>query len=254
MEKLEGRQSILAALVARKRKIQLLLMKSNSNLKKNQDVLDMAKNQGIPIKIISEQEMDSAAQGKTHGGLMAICTPKPVVPTQDLFKIIAESKKQPFLFLLEGVEDGQNLAFILRTAWAMGAAALLLKKHVWNFDTLAVSRASAGAYELLPMVKIEKEADELGQIKKQGIQIFGAIAGAKKTLYDMNFKAPVLVALGGEKRGLSAVTRSACDGFFSIPMLRNELFLEEECELESISLSHSAAIIMGEIMRQRQYS
>ena len=252
-EKLEGRQSILAALKARQRKFELIMVGYGAHQDKIEDVLKTAKEQNIPIKTVSSEEIDSAAKGKTHGGLIAICSPKPLTPIPELFSIIQKTPN-PFLILLEGIEDEQNLGFIIRSAGALGVNAILVKKHIWAFDTFTVSRTSYGAYEMMPLVKIEKEparpegrsggSDVLSQLKKNGLKIYGAVAGAKKTMYEMDFTKPVIIALGGEKRGLSGAMRESCDGFFSIPMPTGD-------EIASLSLSHSAAIIMAEVMRQR---
>jgi 23S rRNA (guanosine2251-2'-O)-methyltransferase len=268
MERLEGKQSILAALAARQRKIEVLLVSPNAHWANVGTVLNLARLQGIPIKTVSPEELDAAARGKTHGGLVAICTVKPLTPLSELLQIIKGNRPHPFLVLLEGVEDEQNLGFIIRSAAAMGVKAVLLKKHIWNFDPLVVSRTSAGAYELLPLVKVEKSDEILTQLQKKGIKIYGALAGAKKTMYEIDFTAPLMVALGGEKRGLSAAVRSLCNGFFTIPMPARQspaATLQQfyrpasgrspdestEYNIESFSLSHSAAIIMAEVMRQR---
>jgi 23S rRNA (guanosine2251-2'-O)-methyltransferase len=269
-EHLEGRLSILAALKARKRKIELIMVSWNAHKEKTEEAIALASAQNIPVKTVSPEELDAASKGKTHGGLIAICSHKPVTPFDDMLDNLKETHGSPFLLLLEGVEDEQNLGFIIRTAGAFGVNAILLKKHIWNFDELTLSRTSAGAYEQMPLVKIEKEAESLNQLKKAGLKIFGAIAGVKKTLYDIDFTVPCVIALGGEKRGLSAVVRENCDCFFTIPMPHSTSIGSTRLigsppnafgaggqsnniiERPSLSLSHSAAIIMSEVMRQRR--
>lgn len=246
-ERLEGRQSILSALKVRHRKIELILVSCNAHQEKTEDVLKLAQEQNIPIKTVSPEEINEASKGNTHGGLVAICSSKPITPISELFRIIQQSETSPFLLLLEGVEDEQNLGFIIRSAGALGVDAILLKKHIWTFDPLTLSRTSAGVYEQMPLAKIEKESDVLPQLQKMGLKIYGAVAGAKKTMYEMDFASPTIIALGGEKRGLSGAVRELCNGFFSIPMPVSKA----EMEVPSLSLSHSAAIIMAEVMRQR---
>ena len=249
MERLEGKQCIKAALLARRRKIELILVSGNAHHDKTEEVVSLARLQNIPIKIVPPEELNAAAQGRTHGGLVAICSPKPLTPVDEVLRIIKKGNASPFLLLLEGVEDEQNLGFIIRSAGAMGVDAVLLKKHIWNFDPIAVSRASAGAYEYLPLIKVEKSHDIITPLRKSGIKIYGAISNARKTIYEINLTTGILIALGGEKRGLSADVRERCDSFFSIPMHKGEVD-----KMESLSLSHSAAIIMAETMRQRFYT
>ena len=152
------------------------------------------------------------------------------------------NRSAPALLLLEGVDDSQNLGFTLRTAEAFGLFAVVLKKHLWNFDSTAVSRASSGAYERLPLVLLDQAEKLLPKFKQAGLSIYGIIANAKRTMYEADLRQPVMVAVGGEKRGLSAAVRSCCDTFLGIPMI---------ADVGSLSLSHAAGIIMAEIMRQR---
>ncbi|MEW6026823.1 MAG: RNA methyltransferase [Planctomycetota bacterium] len=255
-EKLEGRQSILAALKAHRRKIELIMVSWGAHRDKTADVLALAAQQNIPVKQVSPEELDAAAKGRTHGGLIAVCSPMPLTSAEELMDNIKRASVNPLMLLLEGVEDEQNLGFIIRTAYAFGLNAILLKKHIWNFDALTLSRTSYGAYERLPLVKIEKESETLGRLSRAGMRMYGAIAGAKRTLYDMDFTVPCVIALGGEKRGLSAAVREQCNGFFRIPMPSCAKVSDGKpsCysdEWPSLSLSHSAAIIMAEAMRQR---
>jgi 23S rRNA (guanosine2251-2'-O)-methyltransferase len=143
--------------------------------------------------------------------------------------------------LLEGVEDARNLGFTLRSAEAMGVDAVLIKKHLWDLDPVEVSRPSSGAYERLPLAQIEDIAP-LDELRKRGLQLVGCIAGARRTMYDIDFRGPTIVAIGGEKRGLSGAVRGICDLFATIPT---------RGEPSSLSLSHAGAVVMAEAMRQR---
>ena len=252
-EQLEGKQCIISALRARQRRFELLLVSWSAHHSKTQEVTDLATQLGVPVKTVSPDELDKMGKGKTHAGLIAIASAKPLTKPNELLQIVRKSSEPAFLLLLEGVEDEQNLGFIIRSAGAMGVDAVLLKKHIWNFDQLTVSRTSAGVYEWMPMVKIERESDILSDLKKSGLRLLGALPKVKRTMYEMDFRVPVIVALGGEKRGLSGALRQSCNGFFSIPMPPAEQQANDKsCEVPSLSLSHSAAIVMAEVMRQRR--
>jgi len=246
-EQLEGKQCILSALRARQRRFELLLVSYSTHRDKTQEVIDLANQLGVPVKLVPPDELDKMSIGKTHAGLIAIASHKPLTKPSDLLQIIRKRSGPPFLLLLEGIEDEQNLGFIIRSAGAMGVDAVLLKKHIWDFNPLAVSRASFGVYEWMPLVKIEKESEIIGDLKKAGLKLLGALPRVKRTMYDMDFAQSVIVALGGEKRGLSGALRETCDRFFTIPMV-----MAENQQIPSLSLSHSAAIVMAEAMRQRR--
>ncbi|MGH7455998.1 MAG: TrmH family RNA methyltransferase [bacterium] len=243
MELLEGKQSILPALQARQRKFRLILIKQNLNPARIGEIIAAAEEQAIPIKYVPAEEIDAMTKGKSHGGLAAICTAKPKFEIEKLIELCKKLSEPALLLLIEGTEDAQNLGYTLRSAEALGAHAVLLKKHVWNFEAVAVARASSGAFERMPLVQIENAEKELLPLQRLGIKFYGCIGGAKRTIYDVDLTGPVMLAIGGERRGLSGALREMCDGFVRIPMAAGA---------GSLSLSHAAAVVMAEVMRQRR--
>ncbi len=245
MELLEGRISVEAALRARQRKFKLLLIRSGLHPEIADPLIALAEEQHIPCKMTAAAEIDALAHGKTHGGVVALCAPRPALPMEELFKRAGAAPRNAFLLLLEGVDDSQNLGFVLRSAEACGITAVLIKKHVWDFDAAAVSRASSGAFERLPLYVFDQAEKVLPRISRLGIRIYGCIANAQKSMYEADLTHSTLLALGGEKRGLSAAVRGHCDRLIRIPML---------ADIGSLSLSHAAAILLAEGMRQRLHA
>lgn len=241
MEHLEGRISVLAALQAHQRRFQVILIRHGMHAEKLQDVLQAAEARGVPIRYADSAELDALAHGTTHGGVIAVCSPKPRMAAADLLEMIDRLREPPLLVLLEGVDDARNLGFTLRSADALGVHAVLIKKHLWDFDSVEVARPASGAYERLPLVQID-DVEPLIAIRKRDVRLYGCIAGAKRTMYQRNLAEGVILAIGGEKRGLSGAVRSICDGFLTIPCKPGA---------SSLSLSHAASIVMAEAMRQR---
>jgi 23S rRNA (guanosine2251-2'-O)-methyltransferase len=241
MEHLEGRQSILAALRARQRRFQVILVGHGLHTEKIQEVLDLARETGVPVKTVERAELDSLAHGRTHGGVLAIASAKPRLSGNELLALLDTLTEPPLLLLLEGIDDARNLGFTLRSAEALGAHAVLIKKHLWDFDAVEVARPASGAYERLPLVQIEN-IDPLLKLQARGIRLYGCIAGARRTIYDRDLTRPIILAIGGEKRGLSGAVRNICDRFVTIPTRPG---------VSSLSLSHSASIVLAEAHRQR---
>ncbi|MEO6435329.1 MAG: RNA methyltransferase [Tepidisphaeraceae bacterium] len=240
VEHLEGRHSVLAALRARQRRFEVILVRHDAHVEKVQEVLDVAAGMGVPLRRVDARELDSLAHGSTHGGVLAICSEKPRMPADELMQLIDALSEPPLLLLLEGVDDARNLGFTLRTADALGAHAVLIKKHLWDFDAGEVSRPSSGAYERLPLVQLD-DVEPLKQLQRRGLRLFGCVAGTKRTMFDVDLSEPAILAVGGEKRGLSGAVRQICDRFITIPT-------REEA---SLSMSHASAILLSEAMRQR---
>ncbi len=244
MEHLEGRESVLAALAARERRFQVILVRQGARRERLRDLLALAEERGVPVRFVDDGELRALAHGATHGGVLAVCGPKPRATPDRLDEIVEAARaagRAPLLLLIEGVEDARNLGFVLRTADAMGVDAVLVKKHLWDFDPVEVARPSSGAYERLPLAHLE-DAAALERLRRRGLRLVGCLAGARRTIHDTDLAAPTILAIGGEKRGLSGAVRSVCDAFATIPSRRGG---------PALSLSHSAAIVLAEAMRQR---
>jgi len=241
MEHLEGRQSVLAALKAGQRRFQEILIGHGSHEEKFEEVLELAAQRGVTVRRVDRRQLDSMAHGTTHGGMVAVCSPKQRLDGVGLLELVNSLAEPPLLLLLEGVDDARNLGFTLRTAEAMGAHAVLIKKHLWDFDAVEVARPASGAYERLPLAQIEDVAP-LEQLRRQGLALYGCIAAAKRTMYEVDLIGGAILAIGGEKRGLSGAVRDICDQFITIPTVGGAA---------SLSLSHAAAILMAEARRQR---
>jgi 23S rRNA (guanosine2251-2'-O)-methyltransferase len=172
--------------------------------------------------------------------LLAIVSEKPRTSSDELLRMIDELNEPALLLLLEGVDDARNLGFTLRTADALGAHAVLIKKHLWDFDATEVARPASGAYERLPLVQLD-DVTTLTALQRHGLKLYGCIAGARRTMRQVDFAGPSILAIGGEKRGLSGAVRDICDRFITIPTRGGA----------SLSMSHAAAILLGEAHRQR---
>lgn len=226
MELLEGRICALAALQAGRRKFEALLVRQGIREDSIRDLLDAAEKLGVPVRRVREEALDAQAHAKTHGGIVALAEPLPpsVLP-----------EKADFILFLDGVDDGRNLGYAIRSAEAFGVQAVVLRRRGWDFDGGDVSRASSGAFERMPVV--------IADSVPPGLALIGCMAGASKTIYDEDFTRPVALAIGGEKRGLSAAVRDACVSRVMIPT---------RIGAPTLSLTHAAAVAMAEVARQRR--
>jgi len=230
----------LAGLAARQRRFEVILLNQGAHEEEIRDVLDAARAAGVPVKRVARRELDAMAHGATHGGVLALCSAKPLTTAAELLKIL-ERDHCPLLLLIEGVEDARNLGFTLRSAEALGARAVLIKKHLWNFDPTEVARPASGAFERLPLVQVE-DTELLENLRSRGLHLWGCVGGAKRTIYDLNLTEGVILAIGGEKRGLSGAVRRICDGIVAIPTMPGK---------SSLPMSHAAAVVLAEANRQR---
>lgn len=240
MERIEGRIAVLAALQARLRRFQVVLVRQGLHEESCAEVLSLAAERGVPVRHVAREELDQLARGSTHGGIIALATPRPRLGIEDIDAWLVPSPP-PLLLLLEGVDDARNLGFTIRSAEALGASAVLVKRHLWDFDAEEVARPASGAYERLPIVQVER-IEDLAPLRRRGVQFVGCLAGVRRTIHDLDLRGATLLAIGGEKRGLSGALRDVCDAFATIPSVEGA---------SSLPLSHAAAIALAEARRQR---
>ena len=239
---LEGRTSIEAALAAGRRRVEVILVKEGSHDEKLHELFAAAERRGVAVKRVAAAELDELAHGRSHGGVVALCRPLKPTSEAELLAALGGTSKPPLLLLIDGSEDGRNLGFTLRSAEAFGADAVLLKKHVFDFDETELSRASSGAFERLPLVRIDRETELLRELRKRGLELLACVAGAKRTVHEIDLRGPLLLAVGGEKRGLSGAVRDECTRFARIPTAS---------AATSLAMSHAAAVVLAEAARQR---
>jgi 23S rRNA (guanosine2251-2'-O)-methyltransferase len=226
VETLEGRVCVEAALRAGRRTFESVLVRHGIKEDTIRELLDLASARGVPVRRVREEALEAQSHAKSHGGILARASAlSPGVMPEGA----------DFVLVLDGVDDARNLGYALRTAEAFGVQAVLLRKRAWDFDGGDVSRSSSGAYERLPVV--------LGELPPAGLALVGCAAGALKTVYDVDLARPVALAIGGEKRGLSAALRERCEALVSIPV---------KAGAPSLSLTHAAAVAMAEVARQRR--
>jgi 23S rRNA (guanosine2251-2'-O)-methyltransferase len=226
MDVLEGRVCVLAALQAGRRAIETVFVRQGTKDESIREILDAAAAAGVKVQRVRDEALEARAHGKMHGGILALAAPLAPAPVP---------VPLDFALLLDGVDDARNLGYALRTAEAFGVQAVFLRRREFDFDGGDVSRASSGAFERLPVV--------LGDHVPETLAIVGCVAGAAKSIYDEDLRRPVAIAIGGEKRGLSAAVRDRCASLVTIPTRPGA---------PSLSLTHAAAVALAEVARQRR--
>jgi len=242
-EHVEGQEAVRGLLQGHRRRVDLLLVAAGAHRAPFADLLEDASRRDVPIRTARREELDRLAHGRTHGGLVAVCAPRRPDPPATLEAMLDRLDVPPLLLLLEGVEDARTLGHVLRTAEALSVHAVLLKKHLWDFDGVEVSRAASGAWDRLPIVQIERGERLLARLGRRGLRLWGALPRARRPIDAVDLAAPTVLAIGGEKRGLSRAVRDRCHGFARIPIRGTP---------SSLSLGHAAAIALGEAARQRR--
>lgn len=156
---------------------------------------------------------------------------------------ILSSSENPFLLVLDGVQDPHNLGACLRTADGVGVDAVIAPRNRAVAITETVSRISCGAADSVAFVQVVNIARTLEQLREHGVKLVGTADGAEsKSLYEVDFTGPIALVMGAEGRGLRRLTQEACDQVVRIPMLG---------KVDCLNVSVATGVCLYEALRQR---
>ena len=243
---LEGMTSIRALLHARDagvndRPITAILYdtKKAAKLGKNLSYIKaVASKHGYELLGAEEEEIDALAIGNTHGGLIALCGERTLPFLSDATSAI---KPNGFYAMIEGIEAPYNFGYAIRSLYACGVDGIILSERNWMTAAGVVARSSAGASELLPIYR-SSPLDAISIFKSMGYTTVAADLRTENSLTSTPLKHPLLLVVGGEKRGISRSVLDNIDLLVKIPYASSF----------NASLSAASAVTMFayEIMRQ----
>lgn len=233
----EGKISAKAILENQKRDVFQVIMEHGKRNKDFGYIYSLAQQKNIPVSYQSRDEIQAMAHSSTHGGLL-------IKAGAQYHKALPDHKIPGFLCHIDGIEDPYNLGSICRSLYAAGCNGLILMERDWSKAEPVILKASAGAFEHLPLYWIQKEMDLTKYLKQQKIPLVMAHRKDAVSLYDYTFPADFCLALGGALRGISAqlAKHSA-----------QNIFLEYGRECRYALDTASAVSAFGfEIVRQRR--
>lgn len=197
-----------------------------------------AKIHGFSVDLVSSEEIDKYSTGNTHGGVIAFCSERELPKLCENAKKI---KKNGVYILLDGIEDPYNFGYAVRSIYASGADGILLSPRNWMSVAGIVAKSSAGTSELADVFLAEPE-EAINIMRSLGYRIVAAGIRDSVSMYDADFKKPILLIVGGEKRGISASLLSKTDEVVRIEYGRSFR--------GSLSAASAATILSYEIFRQ----
>ncbi|MCQ2551312.1 MAG: 23S rRNA (guanosine(2251)-2'-O)-methyltransferase RlmB [Clostridia bacterium] len=220
------------------REIEKIMVAKNAQGSINQ-ILGKARDRGIVIHYVEKVALDRMAQGRPHQGIAAQISPYAYSTMEDIMKKAGD--EDPFVVVLDNLEDPHNLGAIMRTAECAGAHGVIIPKRHSCGITEVVAKASAGAVEYVPCVKVNNIATTLDELKEKGFWIAACDMG-EEMYYERDLTGPMALVIGSEGFGISKLVKEKCDYVVSIPMVG---------KITSLNASNAASILMYEIRKQR---
>ena len=203
---------------------------------------ELARRQQRPVQRVAMHSLRQQLGDVAHQGIAAEISPLPPWNEDELLAAL-QAVRAPLLLALDGVQDPHNLGACLRTADACGALAVIVPRDRAAQLTPTVRKVAAGAAETTPVTAVTNLARTLRVLKQAGLWIVGADAAAERAAREVDLRGPVVLVLGAEGTGLRQLTRQNCDFLVRLP---------QRGAVESLNVSVAAAMLLYEVLRQRE--
>ncbi|MBX7280564.1 23S rRNA (guanosine(2251)-2'-O)-methyltransferase RlmB [Clostridium chauvoei] len=205
-------------------------------------IINLAREKSIVIKEVDRKKLDSMSEGANHQGTIALVTPFKYCEVVDILKIAKEKNEDPFIIILDEIEDPHNLGSIIRTAELCGAHGIIIPKRRNVGITSTVYKCSVGAIEHMNIAKVTNINAIIDELKEEGVWVYGADIEGTEYSYEVNFNGPCAIVIGSEGRGISKLTLKKCDKLVKIPMIG---------KINSLNASVAGGIMMYEVLKGR---
>ncbi len=238
---IEGRNAVTEALRAGKTIDRLYLLDGCAD-GPIRTIAREAKKRGTPVRYVSRERLDQLSPTGKHQGVIAWTAAFSYSTVDQILERAARKGEDPFVFLLDGIEDPHNLGAVIRTANLAGAHGVILPKNRAAGLTAAAVKASAGALYYTPVARVTNLRTAVEDLKRRGLWTACADMSGEE-MYGADLTGPLGLVIGSEGSGVSRLVREACDRTVSIPM---------KGDIDSLNASVAAGVLAFEVVRQRR--
>lgn len=237
----EGRNAVIELLNS-DRDINKILVQNGEKHGSIHKIIAMAKEKKVVTVPVEKNKLDILSETHNHQGVIAIVPPFDYCEVEDILNLAKSKKEDPFILLLDGIEDPHNLGSIIRTAETAGVHGIIIPKRRAASVNATVSKTSAGAVEYMKVARVNNINDTIKQLQKEGLWIIGTDMDTKTAYYEQDLKGALALVIGSEGSGISKLVKENCDVLIKIPM---------KGKISSLNASVAAGIVMYEAMKQR---
>ena len=200
-----------------------------------------AKKKDVMIKYVTKERLNQMSETGKHQGVIAYAAAYEYAEVSDILEKAKEKGEDPFIFILDNIEDPHNLGAIIRTANLAGAHGVIIPKNRAVGLTATVAKASAGALNYTPVAKVTNLSQTIEELKKEGLWFVCADMDGE-IMYRQNLTGPIGLVIGNEGEGVGRLVKSKCDLVARIPM---------QGDIDSLNASVAAGVLAYEVVRQR---
>jgi len=224
----------------------IILLKTLNPERKSREIVRLAEENSIRILYLSREDFGkyfnnkNKSEGITQGVLGFIKEYKYFTLKEIIKK--AEKIPNPLLLILDEITDPHNMGAIIRSAVCLGADGIIIPRHNSAEVNHTVIKTSSGSVNFIPIAKETNISNAIDALKFKGFTVIGTDSSASQTIFEIDFKKPVVLVIGSEGKGIRKKVRSRCDLLTRIPLMNR---------IESLNASVSAGIFLYEIFRQK---
>ena len=240
-DQVEGRNSVLELLESGKDINKIFITRGEKHGSINK-IIAIAKEKKVIIVEKDKRQMDEMAQNQNYQGVIAIVPPFEYCEIEDILEEAKSKNEEPFVLILDGIEDPHNLGSIIRTAETAGVHGIIIPKRRAAGVNSTVNKVSAGAVEHMKITRVTNISETIQKLKDAGLWICGTDINTDKYYYDQDLKGALGIVIGNEGSGISSKVKNNCDFLVKIPM---------KGKVTSLNASISEGIIIYEALKQR---
>lgn len=237
---IEGRNAVLEALRSGKPMDKLYVLDGCQD-GPIRTIVREAKKHDVILQFVTKERLNQLSETGKHQGVIAHAAAYEYAQVEDMLELAKSRGEDPFVFLLDNIEDPHNLGAIIRTANLAGAHGVIIPKRRAVGLTATVARTSAGALNYTPVARVTNLKKTVEDLKKQGLWFVCADMDGT-VMYDLDLKGPIGLVIGNEGEGVSRLMKENCDFVAGIPM---------KGDIDSLNASVAAGVLAYEIVRQR---
>lgn len=237
---IEGRNAVLEALRSGKPMDKLYVLDGCQD-GPIRTIVREAKKHDVILQFVTKERLNQLSETGKHQGVIAHAAAYEYAQVEDMLELAKSRGEDPFIFLLDNIEDPHNLGAIIRTANLAGAHGVIIPKRRAVGLTATVARTSAGALNYTPVARVTNLKKTVEDLKKQGLWFVCADMEGT-VMYDLDLKGPIGLVIGNEGEGVSRLMKENCDFVAGIPM---------KGDIDSLNASVAAGVLAYEIVRQR---
>lgn len=231
--KIEGRNSVVEALRSKTLTVNSLMVEKGAS----NSVTALARKQGVKITFVDKSVLDKESVNGKHQGYIADVTDYVYCDVEDIITV----SDDPFVVVLDGINDPHNFGSIIRTCECAGVSGIIVGKNRQVAVTDTVARCSAGAVSHVKIARVTNVNNAIKQLQEAGVWVY-ALDMDGDEITQVNLKGPIALVVGSEGDGVASLTRSLCDGVVSLKL---------KGKVNSLNASVACGVALYEVVRQR---